>query len=145
MSDTKHILIIEDEPDIARMYAALIHLKGMRATVAVDGLEAMACYWQALASEARFDGILLDLALPRMDGLSVAERVRGIESEGYAARTQIFGMTAYGNHIVSQESLNRAQLDVLKPKPVDNEIISQWLDQLPTTRHPPSKSNPAQP
>ncbi len=66
------ILLVEDEPDAARMIA-----KGLREqTYAVDvvGDGEAACYQ---ASIADYDAIVLDVLLPLKDGLAVCRQVRG--------------------------------------------------------------------
>jgi len=66
------ILLVEDEPDAARMVA-----KGLREqTYAVDVVEdgESACFQ---ASVADYDAIVLDVLLPRQDGFAVCRSLRG--------------------------------------------------------------------
>ena len=66
------ILLVEDEPDAARMIA-----KGLREqTYAVDvvGDGEAACYQAAIAD---YDAIVLDVLLPLKDGLAVCRQLRG--------------------------------------------------------------------
>lgn len=66
------ILLVEDEPDAARMVA-----KGLREhAYAVDVVEDgdAACQQVAVAD---YDAIVLDVLLPRLDGLSVCRQLRG--------------------------------------------------------------------
>jgi DNA-binding response OmpR family regulator len=57
------ILIIDDDPDIREMLALLLNDAGYRIAGAVDGLDGL-----AVAAFMRADLILLDLAMPRLDG-----------------------------------------------------------------------------
>jgi DNA-binding response OmpR family regulator len=68
---SRRILIIEDEPDIARLLR--LHLREIAddTVIATDGAEGLRA---ALGS--RWDLILLDLRLPRIDGLEVCRQLR---------------------------------------------------------------------
>jgi len=65
------ILLVEDEPDAARMVAKGLREQAYAVDVAADG-EA-ACYQ---ASIADYDAIVLDVLLPRKDGLEVCRELR---------------------------------------------------------------------
>jgi two-component system response regulator MprA len=66
-----YVLVVDDEPAIRSFLAPLLEMEGFRVCSAADGLEAMA----HLASE-RPDVVLLDLAMPRMDGWQVLRALR---------------------------------------------------------------------
>ena len=68
---SKRILVVDDEPQIVRVLRGYLEAAGFQVTVAYDGVEALAAY----RHEAP-DLIVLDLALPEMDGLDVARAVR---------------------------------------------------------------------
>lgn len=65
------ILIIEDEPKIARWLAALLEQAKFSVVTAVDGATGL-----RLAETERPDVVLLDLMLPDMDGLDVCRIIR---------------------------------------------------------------------
>jgi two-component system alkaline phosphatase synthesis response regulator PhoP len=67
----KRVLIIEDEREIAELLE--IHLKDLECHVekAADGLKGL-----QLAQKSRFDLVVLDLMLPKMDGLEVCRKLR---------------------------------------------------------------------
>jgi DNA-binding response OmpR family regulator len=65
------ILLVEDDPSIARGLAMNLGLEGFRAVSAADGEEAL-----RLCQSQRPDLILLDLMLPKVDGLEVIRRLR---------------------------------------------------------------------
>ena len=68
---SKKILIVDDEPQIVRVLRGYLESAGFQVIVAYDGVEALAAY----RHEAP-DLIVLDLALPEMDGLDVARAIR---------------------------------------------------------------------
>ena len=66
-----HILIIEDNPDIAANIGDYLEEKGHTMDFAGDGITGL-----HLAVVNDFDAIVLDLALPGMDGLSFCHKLR---------------------------------------------------------------------
>ena len=65
------ILIAEDEPRLREVLCDYFLSKGDFPTAAPDGLTAL-----DLASEKEFDGVLLDIMMPGLDGLSVCRTLR---------------------------------------------------------------------
>lgn len=65
------ILIAEDEPLLREVLCDYFLSKGDFPTAAPDGLTAL-----KLASEKEFDGVLLDIMMPGLDGLSVCRALR---------------------------------------------------------------------
>jgi two-component system KDP operon response regulator KdpE len=66
------ILIIEDEPALARALAITLHARGYETDVAVTGAAGL-----DLAAGSHPDLILLDLGLPDLDGMAILNAVRG--------------------------------------------------------------------
>ena len=67
----KHILIVEDEPDIQELLRTYLEDAGYQTAVAGDGVVAL-----ALFGSQHFDLVLLDLMLPKIDGFGVCELIR---------------------------------------------------------------------
>jgi CheY-like chemotaxis protein len=65
------VLLAEDDPHLARMYALRLQLDGYRVEVASDGLQAVQ---KAIGDPPNI--ILLDIRMPKLDGLAVLERVK---------------------------------------------------------------------
>lgn len=65
------ILVVEDDPNLAGQIMTAVEQAGWVAESALDGLEAM---YQV--TEQSFDAVILDLGLPRLDGLSVLRSMR---------------------------------------------------------------------
>jgi len=66
-----NVLVVEDEPTIADIVSLYLRSAGYQTRVAVDGLRAMDAF-----EEDRPDLVVLDIMLPRIDGLEVMRRIR---------------------------------------------------------------------
>ncbi len=80
------ILVVDDDPDIARFVEVNLRSAGYDVAVAGDGEDAI-----AKATELRPDLVLLDVMMPRIDGFEVAQRLR---RNPQTANTSIIMLTA---------------------------------------------------
>jgi diguanylate cyclase (GGDEF)-like protein len=80
------ILVVDDDPDIARFVEVNLRSAGYDVSVAGDGEEAL-----VRAGEIRPDLVLLDVMMPRLDGFEVAQRLR---KNPQTANTSIIMLTA---------------------------------------------------
>jgi diguanylate cyclase (GGDEF)-like protein len=80
------ILVVDDDPDIARFVEVNLRSAGYEVAVAGDGEEAL-----ERAAELRPDLVLLDVMMPRIDGFEVAQRLR---KNPQTANTSIIMLTA---------------------------------------------------
>lgn len=71
MTGSKKILIIEDNPDIIKIYGFLLEKNGYDVGIAQSGKQAL-----SLALDFNPDVILLDIMIPDIDGLEVLNRIR---------------------------------------------------------------------
>jgi DNA-binding response OmpR family regulator len=75
MPDSSTILLVDDEDSVQRLLAYPLEREGFRVLQARDGEEALARF-----AEEEVDLVVLDLMLPKLDGLEVCKRLRA-ESE----------------------------------------------------------------
>ena len=70
--DAERVLVVDDDPPLQRMLTRTLSAEGFTVTVAGDG-------GAALVAAERFapDVIVLDVAMPTLDGLAVCRRLRG--------------------------------------------------------------------
>ncbi len=71
----KHILIIEDDPDIRELIKYNLTREGFRVTSAADGQEGC-----DLALELSVDLVILDLMMPKLNGIEVCKKLRDSQS-----------------------------------------------------------------
>jgi PAS domain S-box-containing protein len=100
------ILVVDDEADIALILKLQLEDAGYATMRASDGQEAL----NILAQE-RFDLVLLDIKLPKVDGIQVLERLGATLRE-----LAVVMMTAHGSEAVAVECMKKGALDyVAKP------------------------------
>lgn len=111
----KKLLIVEDEPDIQELLEAYLHDAGYETTIAGDGVEALAKF-----QKDKFDLILLDLMLPKIDGFGVCEFIRRESNVPILMLTAIDG---------EQEQLRGFQMEIddYVTKPFSMPILLQKI------------------
>jgi len=83
---TDRLLVVDDDPDIARFIEVNLRTHGFEVHLASDGVEAL-----EKAQEIRPDLVLVDVMMPRMDGFQVVDHLR---SDPRTANTSIIMLTA---------------------------------------------------
>ena len=106
------VLLVEDEAIVARALSDALRKSGLAVDHAKDGEDA----WY-LAGTGQYAAIILDLGLPRMDGMTVMKRLR---SEGVA--TPILILSARGSWAERVDGINAGADDYL-PKPFQTEEL----------------------
>jgi CheY-like chemotaxis protein len=114
------ILVVEDNADNMKTVLALLGDKGI-ILEAYDGPEAL-----DLAQKHRPDLILLDIALPRMDGFTVLERIREDET---LKHIPVIALTASAMKGDREEILARG-FDGYLSKPLDLEYFEEMLQEV---------------
>ena len=82
---TKTILVVEDEPASLNVLRYFLSHEGYEITGATDGVEAL-----ALLGQSRFDLVISDVKMPRLDGVALARHLLST-----TPITPIFLMTGY--------------------------------------------------
>jgi CheY-like chemotaxis protein len=116
---TPAILIVEDNPDNMTTIKAVLQNR-YRILEATDGEEGL-----RTAAEARPDLILLDMALPKMDGLTV---VRHLKENRELSQIPVLAMTAQVMK-GDRERILDAGCDDYIAKPIDPESFLKKIDE----------------
>jgi two-component system sensor histidine kinase/response regulator len=117
------ILIAEDNAVNQKLAVALVQRMGHRATLAVNGNEAVA-KWR----EGKFDLVLMDVQMPEADGFEATRRIRDYESNG-DRRTPIIAMTAHAM-TGDRDRCIEAGMDDYVSKPVRIEALDAAIARI---------------
>ena len=112
------ILIADDETDISLILKLQLEDAGYRTVRVKDGVEAL----DALARE-KFELLLLDIKMPRMDGLQVLKRAR----EAWPSMVVVM-MTAHGNEEIAVAAMKEGAVDYIS-KPFSNEDMLKRVER----------------
>jgi CheY-like chemotaxis protein len=115
------VLVVDDSSDAAASTALLVQLWGHAADTALDGPAAL-----RLAEERTHRVVLLDLAMPGMDGCELARRLRRLPRMGAALLVCVSG---YTQEAVRRQALE-AGCDFFLIKPVNPEQLRLMLDAV---------------
>jgi CheY-like chemotaxis protein/HPt (histidine-containing phosphotransfer) domain-containing protein len=119
------VLLVEDNPVNQEVASEMIKSLGCDAHVAGDGAQAL-----EILRHARYDVVLMDCQMPRMDGFEAARAIRACERDG--ERTPIVALTANAME-GDREACLAAGMDDYLPKPFDREqlraALRRWLPQ----------------
>lgn len=122
------ILVVEDNPDGRESLVTLLSLMGHEVASACDGVEGL-----DVALQFRPDVALLDLGLPKMDGLTLAKAMR---THPDLARVTLVALTGWGAD-KDRSRTRAAGFDDHLTKPVDPAALGALLAGLPAApRHP---------
>jgi signal transduction histidine kinase/ActR/RegA family two-component response regulator len=113
------VLVAEDNPDAAEMLRVMLTFQGHDVRVAADGVEAT-----AIAEEFEPHVALLDIGMPRMDGLEAARLIR----ERLGARVLLIALTGWGQDEDKRRSLD-AGFDHHITKPPEPEALARLITQ----------------
>jgi two-component system KDP operon response regulator KdpE len=126
MSQPPRILVVDDEPQIARVLRTGLKTHGYDVRVAADGVSAMETFgnWHP-------DLVVSDLAMPNMDGLELCRRLRTI------SQLPIIVLSVRGEEKTKVEALDAGADDyVTKPFGMD-ELLARVRAQLRRAMAPP--------
>jgi CheY-like chemotaxis protein len=127
------ILIAEDNEINALLTRALVEKCGHRAQVVGDGAQAVDAWAAAQAAGRPFDLVLMDLHMPKVDGLRAAARIRAIETEAGTPATTIVALTANAS-TKDRDACSAAGMQGFLSKPVDRDQLVDTLARMAADR-----------
>ncbi len=113
------VLAVDDEPMNIKILQKMLRHCGLECEIARDGVEAV-----EMALNNDFDVILMDINMPRMDGLAAAQEIaKHLDPAG----PQVIAVTANATGTLKQECQNAGFAGFI-PKPVRLEELRAVLD-----------------
>ena len=119
----KHVLLAEDAAESRTLVAAALGQLGVTVDVAADGAEAVSA-----AAANRYDAILMDIAMPVIDGFEAARRIRSGEQDQNAEEVPIIALTAQVMDGTFEQCLDAGMDDYLT-KPVTRDSVAAALER----------------
>jgi CheY-like chemotaxis protein len=128
------VLVVEDYQDAREMYAAYLQFSGYRVAEATNGVEAV-----QKTLELMPDIILMDLALPKMDGWEATRRLKSDE------RTKHIPIVALTGHALAghAEGARQAGCDSFVTKPCLPDALVGEIQRMLAERASPARGDRA--
>lgn len=109
------ILLVDDEEEFARTLAERLEARGLRVAIAFSGQEAL-----DKVQEKTFDAIILDLAMPGMDGIATLKKFREVNPD-----LRIIILTGQATVEKGVEAMKLGAVDLME-KPADlKELLAK--------------------
>ncbi|MFN0121327.1 MAG: response regulator [Blastocatellia bacterium] len=118
----KKVLVVDDNDDIRDMLAVLLRMQGYRVVMATDGEEAV-----KIAGREEPDVILMDVMMPRLDGLEAARRI--MQNPRMAA-VPIIGLSAFSDPLAENGEDNAFSWRAYLRKPIDVDELERLLARI---------------
>jgi CheY-like chemotaxis protein len=134
MFSASHVLIMEDYPEVARLYSHVLQNKGHIVTVAHNAEECLKIYSEGLRRGLKkkntlpdvklYDAVILDYKMPDRNGLEVAKKILAINSH-----QRIFFVSAFVEEwLVDSTKELKSPVEFLQ-KPVSNKKLLDTIEQ----------------
>ncbi|GIQ75939.1 PAS domain-containing hybrid sensor histidine kinase/response regulator [Bradyrhizobium sp. RD5-C2] len=132
------ILVAEDNEINALLMRSLLARLGHTVVITTNGEQAMESWLSATSAGTPYDLVLMDIQMPRLNGIETTKQIRAHESGGLAGqsgrRTPILALTA--NTLVEDRyACFEAGMDGFLIKPLDREKLEEALAGLAAARH----------
>ena len=134
----RQVLIVDDNATNREILEQHVRAGGMRTACAVDGFDALAQLRRAQAQGIPFDIAVVDMKMPGMDGIELAEAIRAdalfaelrlvlvssLHSPDELARAREMGIHAYLSKPVMRQELFRALAETVGEVPLDSRATA---------------------
>lgn len=110
------VLVADDDPATVELLQAFLVARGYEVSTACDGLEAL-----QKVKEERPQMILLDIRMPKLDGLKVLDQLRQIDQE-----VGVIMITAVNEEEIGRKAMELGAFDYIV-KPLDLPYLERSL------------------
>jgi DNA-binding NtrC family response regulator len=122
VTEKQKILLVDDDPEFRRAMKKLFEKSGYDVTAAGDGEEAL----EALG-KSRFDLIISDLRMPRLDGIELMEEIKRKK-----VNVPVIFITGYGEVESYMDAMNLGAFEYINKPVKGQEILSVARKALET-------------
>ena len=113
--DKDRVLLVDDEEEFVRALAKRLRTRGLNVEISGDGKSAV-----DKVRKSDFDVIVLDLAMPGMDGLETLKRLREVNPD-----LQIVLLTGHGSIKAGVEAMKEGAVDFLEKPAEFSELLTK--------------------
>ena len=132
------VLLVEDNRINQMIALAVLKELGLTADVAANGIEAIECLKESVAT-VPYSIVIMDCQMPEMDGYEATRRIRLGEAGETNLLVPIIAMTANAMQGDKEKCINAGMNDYLS-KPVEadqiKKMLQQWLNVSQNTKQP---------
>jgi CheY-like chemotaxis protein len=128
------ILVAEDNEINALLMRSLLTRLGHDVIITTDGEEALESWLAAETAGAPYDLVLMDVQMPKLDGIETTKRIREREAGQRVRRTTILALTA-NTQMDDRYACFEAGMDGFLVKPLDRDKLADALAGLVAARH----------
>lgn len=129
-----NLLLIEDDVTLVKMYERKFKSDGYDVAIAYDGLEGL-----EKATKESHDLIVLDLMLPKLDGISVFKKIR---SQAGTFKTPVLLLTNFDQEDAVFECFKLGAVDYLLKSEVTPQEVVAKIENLLKGKEGPIGQNP---
>lgn len=122
MTDPR-VLLIDDEKELLEVLSERLRTRGMVVQTAESGEAAL-----KIIEESTFDAVILDLAMPGLDGVETLRRMKELRP-----RLQVILLTGQATVQKSIEVMKLGALDLLE-KPTDLKVLLEKIEEATSKR-----------
>lgn len=116
------VLLVEDDSDIRMLFRLALTDAGFVVKEAVDGLEAI-----GLVQVEEFDAILLDLSMPRIDGVSALDTFKIMRN---GQTVPIIAVTALDDPAIEKRALEAGAVAFLRKPVTPQKVVDTVREHL---------------
>ena len=124
---SKQILIAEDSSVLQNLMKKILgQASGFEITAVKNGVEVMKC-----VNEKQYDVLLLDINMPKLNGLECAKQIRALDD---ASKKDLPIIAISGNAMnMSEEEFKAVGINEFVPKPINFDsliaTVTKWLNR----------------
>lgn len=119
----KKILIAEDSSVIQNIATRVLSFQRFEIDSAKDGKQVM-----TKVAKENYDMILMDINMPKMDGMECSRQIRALEDE-QKAKIPIIAITGNAKNY-SMEDFQAVGINDFMPKPIDFDLLVQKVKEF---------------
>ena len=126
MSDKKRVLVAEDSSVIQNLTKKVLQFQNYDIASVKDGQQVL----DKLQNE-NFDVILMDINMPKMNGMECSQQIRAMSDQD-KAQTPIIAISGNANNY-SEEDFKNAGINEYIPKPIDFDHLVETVNRYTDT------------